>query len=254
MGRAITTEEAIIHTAAIEIKTLTIRGRQVTLSVFRQLQNEPVIDWPTMKLNGVPWGKVHYFPGKECQGEGHLHIIWQKDKELRRACVSRPGVYRLFEGERDSITATQEEYQQTMCWAFFMAALEDITRVAFTPENNAYIDGTYTIPGVGALQYRSQSFQGKDFPERCMSAVAWMVKHHREQSDPDRAERRKQELRGHVEAFFGSVDTNSRSLLEHAHTTKQNIATAKATLATRETQYRELYEQLSSLTQLFIAT
>ena len=84
-GRTITTQEAIIHTVGVEVKSLTINGKQVTLAVFRQLKNEPLIDDETVQLRGVPCGIVNYF-FKPCDPD-HLHVVWQKGSELRRACV-----------------------------------------------------------------------------------------------------------------------------------------------------------------------
>ncbi len=40
-GRWISTHEATVKTAAVEVKTLTINGKLVTLAVFRQLRNVP---------------------------------------------------------------------------------------------------------------------------------------------------------------------------------------------------------------------
>jgi hypothetical protein len=88
-GRRITTHEATVKTAAVEVKTLTISGKQVTLAVFRQLKEEALIDPQTLEYRGIPWGLVNYFWG-ECTipGErGHLHVVWQKGEDLRRCCV-----------------------------------------------------------------------------------------------------------------------------------------------------------------------
>ena len=99
MTAQLTVHNAQITTAKVEIKTLTISGKQVTLAVFRQLIEEPVIaDDGT--LNGVPWGTVNYHPAKTCRAEehagerehydylgSHLHVVWQKGTGLRRSTV-----------------------------------------------------------------------------------------------------------------------------------------------------------------------
>lgn len=87
MTRTITAREATIKTAAVEVKALTISGRQVTLSVFRQLKQEAILDEDTADLRGVPWGIVNYFWGDCAKAKEHLHVVWQKGDELRRACV-----------------------------------------------------------------------------------------------------------------------------------------------------------------------
>ncbi len=81
----ISVHEASIKTATVEVKALTISGKQVTLSVFRQLKNEPILNEDTAELYGDPWGTVNYFFGY-CKPD-HLHVVWQKGSELRRACV-----------------------------------------------------------------------------------------------------------------------------------------------------------------------
>lgn len=86
--RKITALEAVVKTAAVEVRLLTLNGKQVTLSVFRQFQDEDLIDKETSQLLGTPWGKVNYFWGG-CE-PNHLHVVWQKEDELRRACVFGP--------------------------------------------------------------------------------------------------------------------------------------------------------------------
>jgi hypothetical protein len=79
----INVEKAQIKTTAVEIKTLTVSGKQVTLSVFRQIPEEELVDWETMSLKGVPWGNINYF-WKDNGNEDFFHLLWQKGKELRR--------------------------------------------------------------------------------------------------------------------------------------------------------------------------
>src|SRR5262245_60545334 len=89
-SRRITTREATVKTATVEVKVLSISGRQVTLAVFRQLIEEPLINPTTAELYGSPWGTVNYH-WSSCgvlTGE-HLHVVWQKGQELRRAEVAR---------------------------------------------------------------------------------------------------------------------------------------------------------------------
>lgn len=87
MHRKITATEALIKTASVEIKAITISGKQMTLAVFRQLEQEPIVEPATGLLVGIPWGRVNYC-GKDCRGE-HMHVLWQKDNELRHGIVQR---------------------------------------------------------------------------------------------------------------------------------------------------------------------
>jgi hypothetical protein len=97
-GRRITTKEATIRTAVVEIKSLTISGKQMTLAVFRQLQKTALMDWQTGKLRGLPWGTVNYHAdcmdwtynrGWNLIGQPHLHVVWQKGDELRQDLIPR---------------------------------------------------------------------------------------------------------------------------------------------------------------------
>lgn len=87
MTRQLTTQNATITTAAVEVKTLTISGKQVTLAVFRQLKEEPLIA-PDGTLNGEPWGVVNYHPDKCGDDPEHMHVVWQKGPDLRRSYVT----------------------------------------------------------------------------------------------------------------------------------------------------------------------
>lgn len=86
-------EEATIHTLTVEVATMKINGRQVTLSVFRQLRKEDLLAYPeegeSCVFRGLPWGTVHYFPDecKDANRGTHLHVVWQLGGVLRRACI-----------------------------------------------------------------------------------------------------------------------------------------------------------------------
>jgi hypothetical protein len=85
MPKQLTVHNATVTTAAVEVRTLTLSGKQVTLAVFRQLREEPIIARDGT-LNGVPWGYVNYHPDK-CEGDSHLHVVWQRGDELLRSSV-----------------------------------------------------------------------------------------------------------------------------------------------------------------------
>lgn len=88
-GKQLNAQNAVIKTATVEIKALTVSGRQVTQAVFRQLREEELIA-EDGTLNGVPWGYVNYHPDK-CGGDlgdcQHRHIVWQRGEELLRSHV-----------------------------------------------------------------------------------------------------------------------------------------------------------------------
>ncbi|MGW2706562.1 hypothetical protein [Streptomyces sp. NPDC001340] len=85
-AKQLTTQNALITTASVEVKTLTISGKQVTLAVFRQLREESLIG-EDGSLNGDPWGVVNYHPEKFGNAAPHWHVVWQRGSDLFRAAV-----------------------------------------------------------------------------------------------------------------------------------------------------------------------
>jgi hypothetical protein len=92
----LTVQNAEITTASVEIKTLTVSGKQVTLAVFRQLLEQPLVR-EDGTLTGEPWGIVNYHPDK-CAGSSvaHWHVVWQDRRELRRSTVSVTPAFGTF--------------------------------------------------------------------------------------------------------------------------------------------------------------
>lgn len=89
--KIIHTSEAVIRTATVEVKSLTVSGKQMTLALFKQLYDEDLIDRYSGEMNGAPWGIVNYH-WDECKVKGqlvskHIHVIWQRGNELRRSYV-----------------------------------------------------------------------------------------------------------------------------------------------------------------------
>jgi hypothetical protein len=90
-----------------EVKALMIGGEWVTLRGFQQLQKEDLIDLETGLLTGEPWGRVNFDPGDCTTEDEHLHVVWQKGVELRRACVMGRG-FSPFEYSSDYIELNPE--------------------------------------------------------------------------------------------------------------------------------------------------
>lgn len=79
--------DAKVKTASVEVKSLTLNDRQVTLSVFRQIPCRPVLN-DDLTEKGQVWGRVNYrFGDCSAQGEEHLHIVWQSGDVLLRDCI-----------------------------------------------------------------------------------------------------------------------------------------------------------------------
>jgi hypothetical protein len=95
----LTVQNAAITTASVEIKTLTVSGKQVTLAVFRQLLEQPLVR-EDGTLAGQPWGIVNYHPDK-CAGSPvrHWHVVWQEGSELRRSGETAHADFGVFSPE-----------------------------------------------------------------------------------------------------------------------------------------------------------
>ena len=73
----------------VTINTLTISGKQVTLDVFRQLQDAVLINHDG-SLAGPRWGMVNYHQ-KSCDKlEKHVLVVWQLGDQLRQDTVQPP--------------------------------------------------------------------------------------------------------------------------------------------------------------------
>ena len=118
MTKQLTTQNAVITTAAVEVKTLTISGKQVTLAVFRQLKEEPLIA-EDGTLRGEPWGAVNYHPDRCSSAPKHQHVVWQKGTELRRATIEgAPNFDRVSEGR---YRASADSYRSVTANRYLMA-------------------------------------------------------------------------------------------------------------------------------------
>jgi hypothetical protein len=102
----INVRDAIVRTAAVEIRSLSISGKQVTLAVFRQLLTEPALaydDHGRATAKGPIWGMVNYHPDRQCKtAEPHIHVVWQRGDELRRSVVEPGRLRRMPERVGDA--------------------------------------------------------------------------------------------------------------------------------------------------------
>lgn len=79
-------ESATKQERSVTVQVLTIGKRQVTQALYRQLVDENVIDQDTGNLKGEVWGWVNMHVGECNEKKPHLHVIWERDGSLRRAC------------------------------------------------------------------------------------------------------------------------------------------------------------------------
>lgn len=111
--RSINVKDASVKTATVQIRSVIVSAKQMTLSVFRQVREENLVETVggDFRLRGIPWGAVQYFwgdmPEKCHDGEPVLHVLWQKDDELRRSRVEIPGSYIVRQAEQRIAGATR---------------------------------------------------------------------------------------------------------------------------------------------------
>lgn len=239
-GKRITTEEATVKTVAIEIKALMVGRKQVTLAMFRQLIEEPIIDEETCDLRGVPWGTVNYHSGVDCDAfkyREHLHVTWQKGNELRRSCTRLLDYSELGYFEPRALKALESEvYRRANAWLTTAIAEgwrpDGWERLRF---NDAF--GVEIAPGgwqlnVGVTAHIARAFNVDYIPN--------VEDIHRLSDDEVRAQLRQQA--GKLDGEYVSAD-RWRAAAE---------AAVQAVYAYRQ-KYTAAYIALDALDQIFIA-
>jgi len=238
MPKQLTTQNATITTATVEVKTLTISGKQVTLALFRQLREEPLIAHDGT-LNGVPWGTVNYHPDK-CSGDNHWHIVWQRGSELLRSSVGREAPRGTFWSE------TGDE--------FISAHVREVLE-----GRGRYFNGTMPSSPDGMVTIKEAPFPVEmEYDAKLKNAVnAWWGWHRAAsqlEQTPDNESCR------NSTAYWRERLARGIELLSCAppepHEVDELFATLKAEIkaeAERRQRHRDLRVTLAELPQLFIA-
>lgn len=86
-GTTLHVNHAIIHTASIDVAIMRLNKKQVTLSVFRQLDEESIF-LSDGSLRGTPWGRVNY-TWKDNKPGTAFHVVWQDGEYLKRSAVPK---------------------------------------------------------------------------------------------------------------------------------------------------------------------
>jgi len=153
----IAVNEARVRTASVEIKTLSVSGKQVTLALFRQLLEKPLIDDDGM-FTGLPWGTINYHPDRCAKDPKHVHVVWQLGDELRRAAIRPPSTDRLTSENIDMLLLSgleisyDEEKYKGRCALPTWARMSRFSSHAF-----------FTVEGIGCralLPFSSYDFSG----------------------------------------------------------------------------------------------
>jgi hypothetical protein len=109
----LTVQNALVRSAAVEIRSLTVSGRQVTQAVFRQVPVQEILQVDG-SLAGPVWGWVNYWKEQERWGREPLHVLWQDGIELRRCIVRRPHIDDIHAYNRAPPQATLSNLHQAV--------------------------------------------------------------------------------------------------------------------------------------------
>lgn len=141
----ITTKEATIQTFQVEIQTLRVNNKQVTMGLFRQLPLGRLIDNDTVTFNGIPWGHVQYWWDSDGRTDyktyNKLHIVWQFGNTLQRSIVETDISLYLDTYETEEIIASTDYVLRTIPMCTDVQCLLDHNNTWLMPTDNIRLNG-----------------------------------------------------------------------------------------------------------------
>lgn len=82
---------AAVRTATVELRTIVIGKKQLTLAVYQQIPQRDLLDFGKFGKDvplvlGTVWGWVNHCNAKECKwvDDAHRHFIWECEGRLYR--------------------------------------------------------------------------------------------------------------------------------------------------------------------------
>lgn len=113
------TQKVEVQERQVSIRVLTIGSKQITQSLYKQFPIEDVIDKESGQLKGKIWGWVSLhgekiYWTKDCANDpDHLHVIWERDGQLRRCLVFNDLPKASFKPEGTALIKSQS-YQECL--------------------------------------------------------------------------------------------------------------------------------------------
>lgn len=228
--------EATIRTAVVEIKALTVSGKQVTLAVFRQLEEKGLLHPSTGELAGEPWGRVNYhvdcMPEKE-----HLHLVWQDGEELRRAVV-----YTADWRNETAISEIQAGARRHWVAALLQRIADEEPLIAGVPAAKRWADAnaqTVVVPGL----------ECRDVPASVLHRISYYWQCPEEPQSLERADLYKALVGSMLRLGLIDVDWEDLPPADHMERWREKCLEATESKA----RWAERYRELKALDQLFIA-
>jgi hypothetical protein len=248
----LTVHNAEITTARVEIKTLTVSGKQVTLAVFRQLRNVPVLGDDGV-LAGEPWGTVNYHPDKCADASAHWHVVWQRGTELLRSAVAvTPHFEQFWPDEADRfITSCIYDLAAHGSTRFFNG--EPPVEALIKPRSS-YADPGVSVGTEATFPARmALSERGQEVARALVSlAEARRVAQSRTTTD----DWYQTQVQRAAEALAGKVATLGEEIVDYQASTEELHAAYKASITAeiaRRARLEAACKAIASLPQLFIA-
>ncbi len=125
MTKQLNKNHAIVHTATIDVKVLRLDKKQMTLSVFRQLDEE-LIFTSDGTLRGTPWGRVNYlWPG--CREGTVFHVVWQDGDKLKRSPIPAGWCNREWVYDVDNYDVLMQGEYYDKCSTYCRILAEELT-------------------------------------------------------------------------------------------------------------------------------
>jgi hypothetical protein len=264
--RTLQVRNAQITTAAVQVQSLTISNRQVTLAVFRQLLNEDLLDADTGAMLGTPWGRVNYYFG-DCKEGSHLHVVWQKGDELRRACVGRIRPYDDREEERWRLDKLRLGIIQTIAAVLLLDWLDKKRPAPLITEDQDEV--FFQIPGGNRWRLRKENpitdlfrLLRAKFDETPRTLLAGYGREETPADVEKRLAEREECLRADAsrrinnwlhEALGADADIGREPILDRLRELEREYCDCKAEIQKADKLHAENYELILATPHLFIA-
>jgi hypothetical protein len=183
----VTTAAITPRTAHVSIRVLAVNNNSMTLAVYRQLPQRPLINTDGT-VNGTPWGTVSLCPSRDCPAppaardvQEHRHILWEAGGQLHRD-TPRPPERFYLQSDWPTAWATLAAADRTIPWdnshgyryysVEFTEGLPAV--VCYTPDDDEFraaMGGIGDNPTPPPCECKPDPFDGATYHRSC--GVTW---------------------------------------------------------------------------------
>jgi hypothetical protein len=249
--KLVSVDEVSVSKLSVEIKTISVGRRQMSMGLFRQLPREALIDIDDdeLRLNGMPWGRVNYHwdgcyrpPTSVHNSYEHVHVLWQRDSMLLQSPVPK---VQVFGGDDLSARLAEDKRDALVSVGALVCAITTSLEITFEADNSFTV-GTWTVNENWQRPLFNLLREFRAAPER-------KAAHHTYSKDEKRKEieKRIHDLcRAHDVVDVPTTDDAADELYETAYAAVEAAHNARRR---RCVLYAKRYQELLALEQLFIA-